>query len=203
MQTLKCSNCGADLPIENQFIRTVSCRFCGSTYLVSGSDSLQKVGEAASLANYPSRLSVGMTGQVQGRGFRVIGRIRYSYDAGFWEEWQITWDDGAPPDWLEEDEGLWVLYRRERIKSEIPAYESIRVGKVFPVNNYQVFVTEKRQGRVTGFEGQFSSVLPLHGTFGYFEGSANDQLVSINFWEDEIELSIGTEFDFKDVVINK
>ena len=199
MQTLKCSNCGAELPVQNQFVRTVTCRFCDSVYLVRGSDSLESMGQAASLADYPSRLSVGMRGQLRGRDFTVLGRIRYSYDAGFWEEWQIGWDDGAPPDWLEEDEGLWVLYKRERIKSALPAYDTIRVGSVVPVNTYQVFVTEKRKARVTGYEGQFASVLPLQGTFGYFEGSANNQIVSVNFWEDEIELSIGTELDFPEV----
>ncbi|MBL8164213.1 MAG: DUF4178 domain-containing protein, partial [Anaerolineae bacterium] len=82
---------------------------------MSGTDTLDPTGQTASLANYPSRLRVGMSGKIRGRGFTVLGRIRYMYDEGFWEEWQITWDDGAPPDWLEEDEGYWTLYRRERV----------------------------------------------------------------------------------------
>lgn len=199
MQTLTCANCGAGLEIENQFIRTVTCRYCGSNYLVSGSDNLDLTGQSASLADYPSRLSIGAKGEIRGRGFHVLGRIRYGYDGGFWEEWQIAWDDGSPPDWLEEDEGYWTVYHRERIRGEIPAYEQIRVGTTVNINNYRVYVTEKRTGRVIGSEGQFSSVFPLKGVFGYIQGGANDRTVSVNYWEDEIELSVGDDLEHSEL----
>lgn len=199
MQTLTCANCGASLEVENQFIRTVTCRYCGSNYLVRGSDNLDLTGQSASLADYPSRLSIGAKGEIRGRGFHVLGRIRYGYDGGFWEEWQIAWDDGSPPDWLEEDEGYWTVYRRERIRGEIPAYEQIRVGTTVNINNYRVYVTEKRMGRVIGSEGQFSSVFPLKGVFGYIQGGANDRTVSINYWEDEIELSVGDDLEHNEL----
>ena len=201
MQTLNCPNCGAGLVIENQFIRTVSCRFCGSTFLVRGSDGLDPTGKSASLADYPSRFQVGMSGNIRGRGFQVLGRVRYAYDAGYWEEWQIAWNDDAPPDWLEEDEGLWTVYHRERVKSAIPPYEQIRVGSNVSVNGKNVFVTEKRTAKVAGSEGQFASVMPMSGTFGYFQGSANNQSVSVNYWTDEIELSVGDDLETSDLKI--
>src|SRR5690606_22535042 len=148
------------------FIRSVTCKFCGSMYLVSGSDTLDAVGKMASLADYPSRLGVGSRGQIRGRGFTVIGRVRYAYAEGFWEEWQITWDDGAPPDWLEEDEGYWTLYARERVRGAVPPYDQVRVGQSVTINGRSVFISERRTARVAGSEGQFSSVLPLTGTFG-------------------------------------
>jgi hypothetical protein len=201
VQSLNCPNCGAGLQIENQFIRTVTCRFCGSAFLVRGSEGLDPTGKSANLGDFPSMLSVGATGKIRGRGFKVLGRVRYAYDAGFWEEWQIAWDDNAPPDWLEEDEGLWTVYRRERVKQAIPPYEQVRVGGIVPVNNYKVFVTEKRTGKVAGSEGQFSSVLPMKGTFGYFQGSADNKTVSINYWEDEIELSVGDDLEQSDLTV--
>ena len=202
MANLACENCGAALPIKNQFVRTATCEFCGSTYVVRGSDSLESTGKAASLADYPSRLRVGMTGKVKGKPFTVIGRVRYHYDTGYWEEWQIQWEDGSPPDWLEEDEGLWTLYHRERVRSAIPAFDQIRVGATVAVNTYQVYITEKRTGKVAGQEGQFSSVLPLQGTFSYFEGAANNSAVSVNYWQEEIELSVGEDLEFQDMVID-
>jgi hypothetical protein len=201
VQSLNCPHCGGSLQIENQFIRTITCPWCGSGYLVRGSDGLSPTGQSAGLADYPSRLTIGATGTIRKRGFKTLGRVRYAYDAGFWEEWQIAWDDGAPPDWLEEDEGLWTVYRRERIKHAVPPFDRIPVGGTISVNAYNVFVTEKRTARVSGSAGQFSSVLPLTGTFGYFQGTANDQFVSINYWAEEIELSIGDELAFRDLVI--
>ncbi len=202
MIDMNCTTCGAPLKIENQFVRSVTCQFCGSAYIVSGSDGLNEAGKTTSLADYPSRLSVGSQGVIKGRSFTVLGRVRYTYDEGFWDEWQIEWHDGAPPDWLEEDEGYWTLYKRERVRSQIPPMDQISVGSTYKINNHNVFITEKRTGKMMGSEGQFSSVLPIQGTFGYASGSADGGLVSVNYWQDEIELSVGEDLEHHDIKIN-
>jgi hypothetical protein len=202
MIEMNCKTCGAPLKIENQFVRSVTCQFCGSAYIVSGSEGLDEAGKTASLADYPSRLSVGTQGEIKGRTFTVLGRVRYTYDEGLWDEWQVEWHDGAPPDWLEEDEGYWTLYKRERVRGKIPPMEDIQVGSTQQINNYNVFITEKREAQVMGSEGQFSSVLPLQGKFGYATGSADGKLVSVNYWQDEIELSIGEELEHHEIKIN-
>ncbi|MEO0562940.1 MAG: DUF4178 domain-containing protein [Chloroflexota bacterium] len=198
----QCTSCGAGLKIENQFVRSVTCEFCGASYIISGGDGLSEAGKTTSLADYPSRFSVGQQGVIQGRSFTVLGRVRYTYDEGFWDEWQIEWHDGAPPDWLEEDEGYWTLYKRERVRGTIPPMDKINVGDTEQINNKRVFITEKRTARMMGSEGQFSSVLPISGQFGYASGTADGQLVSVNFWQDEIELSVGTDLEPHEIKFN-
>lgn len=202
MKQLDCQTCGAPLQIENQFIRAVTCQFCGASYMVSGSDNLETKGTSAKLADYPSRLDIGQTGVIQGRGFQVLGRIRYTYDEGFWEEWQISWNDEQAPSWLEEDEGYWTLYKRERVRSAIPAPEQIRVGSTIDVNGSDMFVTEKRTARMLGSEGQFSMTLPLAGDFTYIEGTANGQAASVTFWQNEIEVEFGTDLEPHEIKIS-
>lgn len=201
MQEMTCQNCGAALEVENQFIRSVTCAFCGTSYVVSGGSQLDKQGQSVSLADYPSRLSVGARGTIKGREFVVLGRIRYRYEAGFWEEWQINWEDGSPPDWLEEDEGLWTLYTGGRIRAALPAYSEVSVGSSVSVNNRSIFVIEKRRGEVVGSEGQFAAVFPISGEFGYVTGTDGEQRVSVNYWKDEIELSLGEELTHNDIKI--
>lgn len=200
-QQLQCQNCSAPLAVENQFVRAVTCRFCGSAYIVSGDSTLSANGQGTSLANYPSRLSVGTRAKIKGRGFQVLGRIRYTYEEGFWDEWQIMWDDGAPPSWLEEDEGYWTLFDKMRLRGEVASYDSIRVGKSVTLNGMQVFITERRQARVLGSEGQFSAVMPIQGQFGYATGNAGEEIISVNFWADEIEVSRGQEVALTDLVL--
>lgn len=77
--------------------------------------------------------------------------------------------------------------------------EQIKVGGTYDINNHKVFITEKRTGRMMGSEGQFSSVLPLKDPFGYASGSADNTIVSVNFWPDEIELSIGEELEHHEI----
>jgi hypothetical protein len=199
---MNCTSCGAGLKVENQFVRSVTCEFCGAAYRVSGSDGLDEAGKTVSLADYPSRFHVGQQGVLKGRGFTILGRVRYQYDEGFWDEWQIEWHDGAAPDWLEEDEGYWTLYRRERVRGEVPPMSQIKVGGKYNINNKQVFITEKREGKMMGSEGQFSSVLPLSDPFGYASGTADGQIVSVNFWPDEIEISIGEDIEPHEIKFN-
>jgi hypothetical protein len=201
MNQLQCENCGGALEVANQFVRSVTCRFCGSAYIVSGDSTLSANGQGTSLANYPSRVSVGSRGKMKGRGFQVLGRIRYTYDEGFWDEWQIMWDDDAPPSWLEEDEGYWTLFDKMRLRETITSYDSIRVGASVTINGMQVFITERRTSRVMGSEGQFSAVMPIQGQFGYATGNAGEQIVSVNFWEDEIEVSRGQEVALTELVL--
>lgn len=201
-EQLNCQTCGAPLKIENQFIRSVTCQFCGSAYLVSGEEGLDARGKGAKLADYPSRVNVGQTGTIRGNRFTVLGRVRYSYPEGFWEEWQIAWDNGDPPSWLEEDEGYWTMYKRERVRSQIPSHDEVSVGSTIKVNKHDVFVTEKRKGKMVGHEGQFSSVLPITGDFGYISGTADGQPVSVTYWQDEIEVEVGEDLEPNEIKID-
>jgi hypothetical protein len=169
--------------------------------LVSGTDALESGGVGGSLVDAPTRLRIGASGSLRERGLTILGRARYRYDGGFWDEWQIGWDDGAPPDWLEEDEGYWTLYRRERLRGPVPPPNDVRIGSTVQVNTYQVFVTEKRSGQLQGSEGQFSSTLPLRGEFAYFQGSAGGRTVSVTYWQNEIELSVGEDLEPHDLVL--
>lgn len=193
MNDLRCTSCGGSLQVANRFIRVVVCPYCSSNYLVSGSDTLDPSGASASLADQPSRLAVGARGTLRGREFTVLGRARYRYDAGFWDEWQVGWTDGAPPDWLEEDEGYWTLFRRERLRGAVPPPDAVQVGASVPVNSSTLFVTEKRRGRLAGTEGQFASTLPLREEFVYVQGGADGRAMCLTYWADEIELSVGED----------
>lgn len=193
MKALQCTSCGGALQLENQFIRVITCPYCATNYLVSGGDTLDPTGTGISLADQPSVLSINATGELNGRRFTVLGRARYRYDAGFWDEWQIGWADGAPPDWLEQDEGYWTLYRRERLRGAVGPAADISVGSSVQINQLSVFVTEKRSARLAGSEGQFASTLPMRDQFIYVQGSTDQQVVCVTYWPDEIELSVGED----------
>lgn len=202
MQQMNCKSCGAPLQIENQFIRSVTCAFCGTAYIVSGDSTLDATGKTAALGNYPSRLKVYSKGTILGRGFTVLGRIRYTYDEGFWDEWQIGWDDGAPPSWLEEDEGYWTVYNKQRVRDNVPPYDQIRVGANANINGQSVFISEKRKGKVMGSEGQFAAVMPIQGGFGYVQGTGGGKMIAVNYWDEEIEVSVGDELEHHQVQVS-
>ena len=71
----------------------------------------------------------------------------------------------------------------------------MRVGGTMQVNNMNVFVTEKRNGKMVGHEGQFSAVMPITGDFGYATGTADGKPVSVTYWADEIEVETGDDLE--------
>ncbi|HMA37173.1 MAG TPA: DUF4178 domain-containing protein, partial [Chloroflexia bacterium] len=102
-RALNCPNCGGPIQVENAYTTLVVCPFCGSSLYIHDT-GVDITGKTAKLAQYPSRLAIGATGQIQGRAFRALGRIRYQYAGGFWDEWNLQFADGQIG-WVEEDEG--------------------------------------------------------------------------------------------------
>ncbi|MCS7001993.1 MAG: DUF4178 domain-containing protein [Dehalococcoidia bacterium] len=198
-KTLNCPSCAAPLNIESRFTQLVVCQFCGQTSVVKDS-SLDPTGKTAKLTDYASRLRVGYRGKLRGRGFLVLGRVRYRYEDGTWDEWFIRFDDGQPA-WLTEDEGEYCLLTKSRLTTPIPPWDQIAVGGRVSIPPRTVFVTEKGSGDVAGAEGELS-VAALPGTrLRYIDGNANGQIVRIMFTDSAITLAVGDAYDFHDIVI--
>src|SRR5687767_6307609 len=137
---LNCPSCGAPLAVEHRFVRMVACGFCGSTCEISD-EGLNLTGKLAKLAPLPTRFQVGQSGTLRGRPFKVLGRVRYGYDEGSWDEWYLLFDDGEPA-WLEEDEGQYILSQVQRLRTEAPPFDEVRVGSRLDINGVPFMVTE-------------------------------------------------------------
>jgi hypothetical protein len=200
-KTMNCPACGAPLTIKNRFVKMVTCDFCGQISVMSNT-GLDPTGRKATLVELPSALYIDATGKIEGREFRVMGRLRYQYDAGYWDEWFVTFE-GDQPGWLVEDEGTFILHHKQTIKSALPPYDSVRVGSVVPVSGYQVFVTEKREAVIAGSEGQLAFTVLPGEQVKYLDGGSGGELVSIEYTSDEIELLVGREIPRDAVVIQE
>ena len=54
----------------------VACPYCGNTLAVQP-DGLDPTGKSAKLADYPTRFSIGATGALHGKPYRILGRVRF------------------------------------------------------------------------------------------------------------------------------
>ena len=136
---MSCPACMAPLEIQHRFVKLVTCDFCNQVSILRDT-GLDPTGKKAKLAQMPSRFYVDAEGKLGGRDFRVIGRLRYQYDGGFWDEWFISFDD-EQPGWLVEDEGTYKFYRKVTVTDAIPAYADVAVGSQITVNQRQMFRT--------------------------------------------------------------
>ena len=196
-----CPACGAPLDIKNRFVKVVTCDFCGQTLLLKDT-GLDPTGRVAKLTDLPSLLYIDAAGTLFGRTFQVIGRLRYQYDAGYWDEWFLTFQ-GDTPGWLVEDEGTYKLYKKSILTSAIPSFDKIRVGSTIQVGERQVFVTEKGEANITGGEGQLAfNILPGEEV-RFIDGNSGEEQVSLEFTSREIELLVGRAVPAAELIIDE
>lgn len=200
-QKMSCPACGAPLTIEHRFVKMVTCDFCGQVSLVR-EQGLDPTGRTAKLADLPSLLYVDATGALGGRRFRVMGRMRYQYESGQWDEWFVAFDDGGVG-WLVEDEGEYKLYAKETLTTAVPPFESIAAGSTVSIAGRQVFITEKGRANIAGGEGQLAFTIVPGEKVAYLDGSSGDDLVSVEYTEDEIELSVGRPVARDELVLDE
>jgi hypothetical protein len=188
---LICPSCGAPLHVEHRFSRVVVCGYCNQSASITPG-GLDRAGKGVSLVGAPSRLHVGATGRISGAAFRVLGRLRYGYDGGFWDEWFLLTDPDAHQVWLQEDDGEFTAFEKEAITGSLPTFDDVGVGQSMTANGRTLFITERIEAMILGGEGElYFAVTPGADVF-IVDGTADGQVWSIEYQPDEITLSRGT-----------
>lgn len=165
-------------------------------------NKLDPTGKVATLVELNSPLYIDAIGTLLGQPFEVVGRLRYSYSAGQWDEWFVLIDKKDPA-WLVEDEGTYKLYRKEALAAAVPTFDEIRVGSSIRVNNHSVFVVEKGVANILGSEGQLAFTIVPGEEVGYIDGIADGAQVAIEFTNSEIEFLVGRALDPSDLQIQE
>ncbi len=200
-ESKSCPSCGAPLDIKNRFVKMVTCDFCGNVMILKDT-GLDLTGRVAKLVELPSKLYVDAMGTVGGKNFTVVGRLRYQYDSGMWDEWFLTFEDDRPG-WLVEDEGEYALYQKETLTSPILPFEKIQVGSVIRIGQREVFITQKGEANIVGGEGQLAfSILP-GDEVRYIDGNSGAEQVSVEFTTNEIELLVGRAIPPAELVVEE
>ena len=106
MFKLACPSCGAEWsPLAHFGHRRV--RLLPQHALLREADAVRDVGKMSALEDY-SPIRIATSGIYAGQAFGVVGRIQLRYDAGFWNEWYILFDDGSAG-WLSDASGQYAI----------------------------------------------------------------------------------------------
>lgn len=198
--TLNCPSCGATLSIEHAYTKTVVCAYCDTVSSVIDK-TLNPSGKIANLSEAPSIFKIGASGSISGKHFEVLGRLRYSYDSGFWDEWYLKFDNGKAG-WLTEEEGECTLFYKAPILGETDV-ENIKVAKRSLINGTLVFITEIQSASISGGEGQLNYAIAPGAKVEHIEGTVNGELYSVEIWENELEVHKGSAINYDDIIINR
>lgn len=199
-QSYQCPSCGAPLPVSSRFVQTVTCEYCRTVSAVTAT-GLDPTGETARLTPLPTRFSVGASGRLRGRPFRILGRVRYRASDGQWDEWYLLFDDGRAG-WLEEDEGMMVLSTTQKLLNPVPPFEEIRVGDRFQTNGQTFFVTEKCTAAVAGSEGELFFPAVPGAQVRFVDGNIEGRTGFLEWGPSAIEFGVGDPVEHEEITLD-
>ncbi len=205
-KTINCPSCGAPLELKYRFSKMAVCGYCGqNTYLNSDTDQ-QAQGKVSPLIDYGSKFSVNQTITIKGNKFEIIGRIRFVYPDGFWDEWFLINKDKPDTEyWLQEDEGEFILFGRNDNVKEFPDFHSTKVGSTHAAFGEKVFVNEKNTAQVMGGEGELPFQVVPGEKADFIDGIVikKGQPISYEYLPKETVLYIGFDVKLDEISILK
>lgn len=189
-QTFNCPQCGDTLDIHFKWTKLVQCSSCGSSIFLED-EGVAHIGETSTLSPEPSLLKLNDPIRIKNQTYVPLGKVRYAYGRGFWEEWFLKSDDNREY-WLSIDEGDFVLEHKMSISLPFKSPHVVKVGKRYG----DFLATEKGKGKCVGFEGELPMVITLGKVHQYIHLSkGGGKLVTVEFTNQVDEIFVGEWID--------
>lgn len=170
---------------------------------VQSEDALKEVGKTAALVEDGSPLQLGATGTIDGKTFKIVGRIQYQFGLGYWNEWYLNMDEDAGGDaWLGEANGMYFFTRLKKdakLSSELQ-FDDLHAGGSVMIDGKEFFIKDIQTSKVVSGEGE----LPFPFESEY-EAPVVDLLrqdrtfATLDFSEDKPLVFIGKAVTFRDL----
>ena len=167
-----CPACGAPVPLVSAAVPYAVCGHCQTLILREG-DDLKAVGKSAVLPFDVSPIQIGTRGTADGQRFEVIGRVRWGWSDGSWNEWLLqvgsnTSSSGTA--WLGEAMGMYVITAQAPELLETPLGRQfasggdVPLGATIDVSGAHFTATDIKQAHSLGGEGQLPFPCPADWT---------------------------------------
>lgn len=198
-RSVQCPSCGSPIPLRHRNVLMVTCSACDTVSAIE-KDGVDPLGKTATLTDFMSALTVGTVASVHGRRFQALGRVRFEYEDGYWDEWYLAFDDGTDG-WLEEDEGELALVSQIPVEGMPPHPNQVRAGQRVTWGTQSLYVMETGSATLVGMEGQLPRGHFVGLTMDYLDGTMDGQVVMLEFMPNEVECFVGTKIDFDDLIV--
>ncbi|UUL81859.1 DUF4178 domain-containing protein [Sphingomonas qomolangmaensis] len=165
MLTIDCPNCGAPVTFRSAGLPDRVCDHCRSM-LVRSDSGVAIVGVQAALPFDVSPLQIGTRGRFDGRPFEIVGRVRWSWTDGSWNEWLCLFGDNGFG-WLGEAMGQFMMtFERPMPRIHSPVLIAIQRGADAPIGDRieleddMLTVADAREVECIAAEGELPFTAP-------------------------------------------
>lgn len=170
MLDTNCPNCGGALQFRSASLVVRVCDYCRSTIVRRG-EVLENVGKAAEVPDDVSPLQLGVRGNDGYQGFELVGRVRWAYADGAWNEWCAAYADGSHG-WLGEASGRYMLLREAATSvydgeavAHLASGQQVWPGMTARIAELDFAVSDVQSVECIGSEGELPYPCPI-GTAG-------------------------------------
>jgi len=157
--TVNCPNCGAEVVFRSAALPSRVCDYC-RTLLVRSDSGVGVAGQSAAVPFDVSPVQIGMRGSDGGQEFEVLGRIRWGWTDGSWNEWLLLFADGSNA-WLGDAMGQFMLLRerpmasvKSRTLRDIMRGKSVVPGQEVQVDQIKYQLSDMRDVVLLAAEGE-------------------------------------------------
>lgn len=164
MQRILCPQCGAPVEFKSAASVMAVCGSCRST-LLKDAESVKRIGEMAEVLEDYSPIQITSTGKYEGKRFDVVGRLQLRYEAGFWNEWYVWFEDGTDG-WLSDASGQYAVTRTRPSKDKDPAlppFDSLAPGKELKLDGKVYYAADLRRCRAVSGQGELPFAVGADG----------------------------------------
>ncbi|MHA6765801.1 DUF4178 domain-containing protein [Sphingobium ummariense] len=165
MQSVACPTCGAEVTFRSPALPVRVCDYC-RTLVVRYSQTAQGMGTAAVLPFDISPIQIGTEGQCFDQSFSIIGRVRWAWEDGAWNEWLMLMADGSHA-WLGEAMGQFMALREVELAGSLPQVirrlmndTQVRPGESGNIAGHSYEVADVRTVHSIGCEGELPFTAP-------------------------------------------
>ena len=193
-----CPGCGAPVRFAWSSAVQTACPYCHAI-LVRHDVDVEKVGQAADLPPDASPIQIGTEGQYADRKFRVVGRIRYAWAQGNWNEWHIAFTDNTNG-WLADAQLTYAVSFGRPGEAPNVDPQALRPGQAFQFEQRNYIVTTITPARYEGFEGELPFTTAGHGQMLFADLKTEDaHFATLDFSEAQPMLYLGRELAFDEL----
>jgi len=157
----RCPQCGDLLSVYFHYTKLIQCESCKSTIFLED-DAVRLAGKQSVLSEEPSLIALHQPFSYKQTTYLPIGKIRYSYGRGFWEEWWLKSEHGDAY-WLSVDEGDMVLEQEVAEHTMAMVFDDLGIGMRLD----RWIVTEMGSAICEGFEGSLPKEIAIGSRYDY------------------------------------
>ncbi|WP_420126627.1 DUF4178 domain-containing protein [Longimicrobium sp.] len=195
-----CASCGAEVRFQWAGAVQTVCTHCGSVLVRRGVD-LAHVGRVSEPPPATSRIQLGTRGVYDGTAFRVVGRIAYEYERGFWSEWHLGFADGRSG-WLSDAQDEYAVSFLAEPARHTPDPAALRPGAPFNVRGTQYVVSSLTRARYSGVEGELPFEYWNRAEVLFVDlGGAEGSFGTLDFSEDPPLVFLGRYVPFQELAL--